>query len=261
MITLHYFTVGNGFPDIIFLHGWGGDHSHWQGLAESLSLYRRVVMLDLPGFGKSPEPSPLWGTREYSQAVAALIEEKLTSPVDIIGHSFGGKVALHLSAQYPQLVNRLILIGAPVLRVRRSTGVYLKIILAKCIRYFSQVGVKRGKLESCSLSGGWRNWCQKMIERLGSADWRRASPIMRQILSRVVNEDLVAELPKIRSPILLIWGEKDRETPLKIGKKLKRLLPNTRLVVIPNAAHFPHWEKRGEVLSAIWKFLDLPSAW
>lgn len=249
-MRLHYKILGEGGGWVVMLHGWGGDHTHWLAVAEPLSRYCQVMLLDLPGFGQSPEPPSPWGTVDYATEVARLLSSEACSPAILIGHSFGGRIALRLAVDYPHLVTSLILIGATGVKRKRKFKTRVKILLAKGL-----------KLVGDGLGGGVQSLCEQVRERLGSPDWRNATPVMRAIASRIINEDMTPLLPRVSSPTLLIWGQDDKETPLEMGKRLQQAIPNSTLVVIPQAGHFPHWEKRGEVLSHIWKFINLPTPW
>lgn len=242
--------TGSGTPQILLLHGWGGDVDALNEIAEPLSQHRQVISLSFPGFGSSPEPSESWGTWEYVDFLNDWLGQQITGAVDVIGHSFGGRISIGLTVRYPSLVGRLVLIDSSGLKPRRSLKTRLKILTAKCMSRTSRI-----------IGGRLSEIIDRQRERLGSEDWRQASPVMRGTLVRALKEDLKAELPKITAPTLLVWGNEDNETPLFMAKVMDRLIPDAKLSVIEGAGHFCYLERTGDVVSAIWKHLELPSVW
>lgn len=179
-----------------------------------------------------------------------MAEYPFAGPVDVIAHSFGGRIAIGLAARHPQRIGRLVLIGSAGLRPRRSLSVRLKRVWGRTLRRMAGVvgGELAAKIESARV-------------RLGSEDWRRASPVMRGTLSRVLDEEMTQELRNIFHPTLLLWGSRDSATPLWMGRAMALLIPSAELVVVQGAGHYPFLDRPGEALSAIWKHLDLPAAW
>ncbi len=193
-------------------------------LADLLAAHRRVLLIDLPGFGQScPLPDTIRNARTCADALAHLLEE----PTDIIGHSFGGKVAAWLAIHHPNKVRRLVLMGASGLpRTRtlperlRMHGIRLLGKTLKSVSRFSPVNV-------------WEQW---FVPRFGSVDYRNAGPL-RPLLVGTLQEDLTDELIKVRHPALLLWGERDTETPLEVGKRWHALLPRSQWVPLPGKGH------------------------
>ena len=241
---------GAGTPPILMLHGWGGDLHSMEVLGKPLSQHRQIISISLPGFGDSPEPSESWNTADYVTILKGWLAKNGLSGLDIIAHSFGGRTAIMLASKHPELVNRLILIASAGLRTRRSLKTRMKILTAKSLSRGARI-----------LKGRLAAYMEKQREQLGSQDWKLASPVMRSILVKVLEEDLSTELREIEAPTALIWGEKDTATPVYMGEAMDRLIPDSHLVVIRDAGHFCYQEQKGVVLSEIWKHLELPAAW
>jgi len=242
--------IGRGGPPVLLLHGWGGGLRSLDAIGEPIAQHREVWSMALPGFEGSPEPSEPWGTRDYVEVVNAWLDRRGLAGTDVIAHSFGGRIGIGLASRYPDRVGRLILIASAGLRPRRTLRTRGKIVLAKVLSRLSRVtGGKAG------------SWLEERRYRLGSDDWRSASTIMRGTLSRVLSEDLSKEIVKIGVPTLLVWGEDDRETPLWMGRRMAALIRGARLATIPHAGHYPFLDRRGEVLSEVWRHLELPAAW
>ncbi|MFH0766430.1 MAG: alpha/beta hydrolase [Calditrichota bacterium] len=241
---------GQGQPEVLLLHGWGGNLDSLTALADPLSCQRRVWALSLPGFGDSPPPPTGWGTGEYVQLVRLWLEAKGLSQVDIIAHSFGGRIALSLASHHPDMVKRLVLIAAAGLRPQRSLKTRAKLMISKSLNRIGRVA-----------GGSVKAWLDQRKERLGSADWRAASPRMRMVLSRVIGEDLTPDLGLVKASTLLIYGDKDTATPVSMGNRMAALIPESKLVVLKGAGHYCFLDQKGDVLAAIWRHLELPPAW
>lgn len=225
-VSLHYDVSGDGDP-LILMHGWGCDHTTVASIARVASETNRVYNLDFPGFGKSDEPDGVWGVEEYTDLVEKLcVAEKIENPI-LIGHSFGGRVSILYASR--NKVNKLILVDAAGIKPERSLKYYIKVYSFKLSKKIYRLLLGKDKAEKR---------IEKMRAEKGSSDYASASPKMRAIMSRVVNEDLTGRLHLIESPTLLIWGENDTATPLKDAKKMERLIPEVGLVSFPGCGHY-----------------------
>jgi len=169
-------------PLIIALHGWGRDR---HDLLPALQG-REVVALDLSGFGSSPAPPSAWGAREYAERVASVILEMGGAPQVVVGHSFGGRVAVCLAAEHPGLVAGLVLAGVPLLNRAVGRRPSLRYRAVRAARRFGLV--PQSRLDAAR-------------QRYGSADYKAASGVMRDVLVRIVNEDYRDELGRIACPV------------------------------------------------------------
>lgn len=207
-----YYTKEDGENAVLFLHGWGCDSSTMKVLAENID--RPVVSLDLWGFGRSEAPPEVWGSHEYASALARFCDSAGLRKTDIVAHSFGGRIALALAADMPERVGKIVLAGGAGLRKKSF------------VRWLKQKAFK-----ICRKTG-------MNTKFAGSDDYRNAQGIMKKILVRVVREDLSEEAKKITSPVLLIYGTEDRETPLWIMHRYNRLIRNSGCVKVKNGGHF-----------------------
>jgi pimeloyl-ACP methyl ester carboxylesterase len=212
-------VLGDGSPRILALHGWGRRGSDFkQSLSELPAL-----ALDLPGFGVSPPPAGAIGAAGYADIISGILPE-FDGPLVLIGHSFGGRVAICLAAQNPGLVSGVLLTGTPLVRVRPpappSTGYRL-------MRRLNKLGL----LSDIRL--------EEERRRRGSLDYRSATGVMREILVRVVNESYEDELAAATMPLVLLWGGEDTEVPVTVAERALALrgdLPTT-LEVVPGIGH------------------------
>ena len=230
---LHYHDIGVGEP-VLLLHGWGSGLDAFSYLEKHLSVGFRVISLDLPGFGGSPAPSEAWCLNDYVELVKAFMDKVCISRPAIVGHSFGGRIAICLAAQ--GLVSKLILANSAGVRPKRGLLYYLRVYSYKLARHLLDLAPQY--LRPVLL--------EKLQQRFGSSDYRSAAPILRKILVKVVNEDLTALLPKITAPTLLLWGDQDQATPLDQAKVMEKAIPDAGLVVLKGAGHYSFLDKPGE---------------
>lgn len=232
-VSLRYRDVGAGAA-VVLLHGWGSSLSAFVQLERCLEPHFRVLSLDLPGFGGSGKPPSAWALADYAKLVEAFFDHfGLQQPV-VIGHSFGGRIAIVLGSQ--GLVSKLVLVDSAGVRPRRSAEYYLKVYaykLAKQLLRLAPATVRAGLLD-------------KLRRGAGSADYRNADPLLREILVKVVNEDLTPRLGAIKVPTLLIWGENDTATPLEQARIMNRHIADSGLVVLKNAGHYSFIDKPHE---------------
>lgn len=262
---VRYDVEGSGPQPVIVMHGWGCTARTMALPAEAaLGADTTVYNLDLPGFGGSPEPPALasspnsqnslnshlaqevWGVDRYTKLIEAFARELgITKPV-LIGHSFGGRIAILYASR--NAVEKVILIDAAGIKPRRSLKYYVKVYTFKLAKKLLPLlfGRKRGQ----SMIDRWRG-------KAGSTDYKNASPMMRAIMSRVVNEDLTDRLPLIKAPTLLIWGEKDTATPMRDARTMERLIPDAGLVSYPEAGHFSYLDRPAQTTAVIKSFLGL----
>lgn len=195
---------------IIILPGWRHNSALWQNLTAKLG--HDAIALDLPGFGKEPLVKEDWGIPDYALWVVGKISKY--KDVILIGHSFGGRVAVEITAQRQKNIRGLILSGTPSL-YRPALSTQIKIRAYKLLK----------------------NLIPKSFRKLFYSDDLRKAGNLEKIFRRVVRHDQALELKKITLPTLLIWGKKDTEVPLRIAKEMGEILPNSKLKVIEDAGH------------------------
>lgn len=221
----------SGKPDgepVILMHGWGCNHSTVKSIASCLEDGMRVISLDLPGHGKSEEPKTVWGTNDFANLIEELIKTLSLNNPSLIGHSFGGRTSIALASKNINL-NKIVLVDSAGITPKRSLKYYYKIYSYKTLKNLTLLflGKKNG-----------REFLEKYIKKKGSADYQAASPMMRVIMSKCVNEDLRELMPSIKAPVLLIWGDNDTATPLSDAKTMEKLIPDAGLVSFPNCGHY-----------------------
>ena len=242
-VETSYKIVGQGRV-VLVLHGWGVSSDPWQPVQDILSRQGfKVICPDLPGFGKSETPASAWCLDDY---LAWLIEFtdslKLEKPI-IIGHSFGGRVAIKLSVGYPERVEKLILCGTAGIKPELTVKQKLVLGTAKAGNFFFSNKFLKNTVRKVFYSF------------LSHKDYVKASPIMKETMKKILVEDLLPILPQIKAETLLIWGEKDRMVPLKYAYIMEKEIKNVKLKIISGAGHSPYKEVPEKTAKIISEFL------
>lgn len=243
-LAVEYADEGNG-PSLLLLHGWEDSLHTFDTLLRGLSSAFRVIRLDLPGFGGSEMSKEPWGVGEYAQFVKAFID-KIGISVDVlIGHSFGGRIAIKGVGTGNLQPRKIVLIGSAGIAKRKTARNQLFKIIAKL-----------GKIAIFPLPSGVREELRrKLYKKAGNDDYLQAGA-MKETFLKVIEEDLTHASRKMNVPTLLIWGEEDTETPLSDGKRLNTLIPGSTLEVIKGASHFVYQEKADKVAALITSFVS-----
>ena len=233
-MNIHYIQYGKGKRDIILLHGWGQNIEMMKPLGDNFCDRFRVTILDLPGFGESDEPTASWNIDKYAEMLEEFVKMlRIKKPI-VMGHSFGGRVAIRYSAQNP--IEKLVLFGSP------------------CIRKEEKLSLKVRFLKKLKVLPGMSSIGEYMKQFIGSRDYKAASPIMRQTLVEVVNEDLSRYAKEIEEPTLLIWGEQDEEAPVEEARELEKIMIDAALILLPGT-HYAYLENLGAVVNILNHFI------
>lgn len=248
--VIHYTLAGAGEKRVVLLHGWGCSGALMQSVSDALSPAMRVLAVDFPGFGESGRPPEPWGVPEYAEALRALLIRADFLPCAAVAHSFGGRVALWLAARYPDMFDKLVITGGAGLKKpqteeakKRSEEFQRK---KKTLQTVKKIPLLRGAAERAE---------EKLRQKYGSADYNALDAEMRQTFVKVIGLDLADCLEKIRQPTLLVWGDRDTETPLWMGQKMERAIPDAGLVVLEGGGHFAYLEQAARFNPIVKTFL------
>jgi pimeloyl-ACP methyl ester carboxylesterase len=235
---LSYEKVGEG-KALVVLHGWGSSARVMMPACKLLSHIRCCYVVDLPGFGESPEPKRAFSIDDYADLIAAFIE-KLDGSVDLFVHSFGGRITLKLlsRAGISQKIDKVLITGGAGMKPRRSSKFYFRKYLAKSLK--APFLILPGKLRERAL-----NWLRStdLWKSLGSSDYQQLSGVMRETFVKSVTEHLDSSLSKIDHEVFLLWGRNDDATPLYQAERMEKGLKNAALVVIEDAGHYAFLDK------------------
>lgn len=207
---------GEGPVDVIALHGWGRTGKDFAPILQTMS----AIAVHLPGFGPAAPPPQPWSPADYATWLSQAIDPH--HPPVILGHSFGGRVAVRLAAAYPALVKSLVLTGVPFGAVSSKKKPPLSLRLAKQLRAWGLGSEAR---------------VEKLRHRFGSADYKAAHGVMRDVLVKAVNEDYFDDLATLRHRVDLVWGEWDAPAPVELARRADNLLANSHLAVVGGSGH------------------------
>lgn len=235
-VDINYVRYGNNKKDtIVLLHGWGQNIDMMRPLGNYLEDDFNILIIDLPGFGGSSEPTYAWSLDDYVEAVReVIVKEKIKNPI-VMGHSFGGKLAILYASKYE--VKKLVLFASPI---NHNHKVSMKSKVLKSIK----------KLPMMDKIG------EKMKKHMGSTDYRKSSPIMREILVNHVNTDIYDVLDDIKAPTLIVWGEGDVTVNPSVAYEIDSKIKDSGVVMLPGT-HYAYLENLNRVVSILENFLEV----
>ncbi|MEK7542240.1 MAG: alpha/beta hydrolase [Patescibacteria group bacterium] len=245
-LQVNYKIAGEGNP-LLILHGWGSSSDSWVKVAEQIAeAGYKVIVPDLPGFGKTGAPKEVWGVGEYTQFVKQFAGKLGIEKFVLAGHSFGGQIAVQFAATYPEKLEKLVLIAAA--GVRRTPGVFKKLVMtiAKLVSFLLYL------VPFEDLRNNIKNAMYMVIRR---RDYIKTQGIMREVFKKVITQDLTAKFSKIQIPTLIIWGDKDEMTPVQDAYLMQELIPNSKLEVINAAKHALNFQAPEKLVETITKFI------
>lgn len=252
--------TGDG-PPLLMLHGWGSSARVMMPLANALSDIRTCYVPDLPGFGATPPSPEPWGIDDYTDMVRAFATEVAGGPVDVLGHSFGGRITLKWAARSgrgasavsaagsgPQgrsaegaasgdgpvpEIQKIIITGGAGMKPRRSFSYYRRRTTAMILK--APFAVLPGALKTKA-----QQWLRttSIWKSLGSSDYQKLDGVMRETFVRTVSEHLEHFLPEISHDVLLLWGREDEATPWYQAERMDKGLRKGALVGIDRAGHY-----------------------
>jgi len=248
-LNINYTDKGEG-DLVVILHGWGSNitlHEHMIGL---LQRKYRVVAMDMPGFGESDEPTEAWCVDNYVDFVLEFLKAYNPDKVTFMGHSFGGRVIIKLcSRELPFEIEKVVLIDSAGVMPKKTFKQKTKQKLYKATKsIYSSAPVQKMFPEAL----------ENLRKKNGSADYNAASPVMRQTLVKVVNEDLCHLMPDVKAPTLLVWGTADDATPLSDALVMEKLMPEAGLVKFEGAGHYSFLEYREQFGRVLCSFMNIP---
>ncbi|WP_048441553.1 alpha/beta fold hydrolase [Caenimonas sp. SL110] len=250
---------------IVLLHGTSASLHTWEGWAGALRGQRRVIRMDLPGFGLTgPNATDDYSVDSYVRMVVELLDRLGVRRFVIAGNSLGGQVAWSLAFAHPQRVERMILVDAsgydptsgtqeqvlPLGFHLARTPVVKRVAEYALPRFVVERSVRSAYGDPDKVTAQLVDLYEDMALRAGN---RRA--LVRRIEQGYVGDPL--HIQKIAVPTLIIWGGKDRIVPLEFGKRFERNIKNSRLVVFEDLGHTPQEEDPARTVAVVRRFLDL----
>jgi pimeloyl-ACP methyl ester carboxylesterase len=264
-IKINYYEAGQAGTPIILLHGFGGCAYTWRHVIPPLAEQHRVFTIDLKGFGLSDKPADgHYAVADQADMVADFIRRHNLHDLVIMGHSMGGAVTLmtyfKVRDDVPPRVNKLVLIdsaGYPqklpwFILMSKIPG--LNSVLAKLLspRFATTMVLRKSYYDKDKITEEQIDTYAYFGSLPGAPE--AASQTAKQLIPADI-DTLITQYKTIKVPVLIIWGAEDEVVPLEVGKKFKRDIPNSQLVVIPQCGHIPLEEKPEETNKAIMEFL------
>lgn len=227
--VLRYRTYGSG-PPLLLVHGLAGSSLWWRHNIKVLAEYFTVYVVELKGYGTNRALRPL-RLKAAAVCLAELIESLPAGRAHVVGHSMGGQISIHLAAEHPDRIDRLVLAGASGLVRSDMLRMALKLPLA----------ARRSPLSFIPIL---------------ARDTLRAGPVNLLLNTiEILRDDTSESLAKIVAPTLLVWGEHDVLVPPAMGTATKELLHGSELVLIDGAGHNVMWDRPDEFNRAVLEFL------
>jgi len=232
-LSVSYYQKGasdNG-ACVVFLHGWGSQALHF---AETLKKCDNFIAIDLPGFGSSEAPEKAWGILDYAIFLDNFLKKINLGNLILVGHSFGGSVIIKYGSLNKK-VKKIILISSAGTR-RKSLRTVLCGVFAKIFKVFFNLpglGVLKNKAR------------RKLYKAIGSEDYINSREL-KETYKKIIKEDLKEDLKRIKAETILIWGDKDKETPIKDGLIMNKLIKKSKMFAIKNAGHYVFLDKKKE---------------
>ena len=228
--NIYYEKIGSGKENIIILPGWGNTRPTFNLMIDALKKYYNVYILDYPGFGNSSFPNRNLTIYDYAELIQNFINILDIKEPIVITHSFGTRIALILNAKLKIKFKKLIIIDGAGIKNKKCILLKSKQFLYKLLKKLSIIFPKKFK----------KLYLKKLVNIFGSADYKSLNDNMKKTFSNIVSEDLSYLLKDISSETLLIWGEKDCDTPLKDGIKMNNSIVDSGLIIIKNGTHFSY---------------------
>ncbi len=231
-------------PKIIILHGWGANKSRFLKLQEQLLQHKLSVDVpDLPGFGETPPLKNPWDLDDYVDWLNTYIGDQ--NEVILIGHSFGGQIAIAYTLKYPKQIIKIILVAPAAIRKTSSKlqPKYIVTKIGKIIFTLPLLNVVNQRI---------KNYWYRLI---GNPDYYKASPIMKLTMQNIISTDLTDRFSEINNPVLLLWGKNDQSTPFKQSQIYIKKIPNCQRIEYPNTDHYFIYRQTEKVVNDIVRFI------
>lgn len=236
-VNLNYQRYGNKDGKcLVLLHGWGQNIDMMRPVGDRLKNDFDIVIFDLPGFGNSSCPPKFWSCYDYVEAIHEVLTELGVKSPLMVGHSFGGKLALIYASRYD--VEKLVCLASPFCREIQNVTMKSKVLKI---------------MKKVPIINKFEDFAKR---HMGSTDYRNASGVMRDILVGHVNLDITEDVKKIKCPTLLIWGTNDEAVSIERGYQLEKLIRDAGLVEYPGCTHYAYLERLGQTINVLRSFFS-----
>ena len=230
--NINYEVMGEGNP-VILLHGWLCTLETMMPIANSLSQNFKVYLIDIVGFGKSDLPEHPLNTDDFGDFLKEFVDKlNIKNPI-LIGHSNGGRMIINAVGRGIVDAKKIVLMDSAGIIPKRKPKYYIKVGIFKA---------GKAVLNKLPDVGGMKELKEKLLNSVGSSDYKASAPVLKETMKIILNEDVTPLLQNIKVPTLLIWGTNDTDTPIADAKKMESLIPDCGLVEYKNSGHFAYLE-------------------
>lgn len=237
-LNYEYKKINANYKTVVLLHGWEGNLNSFMPIYSAFNNCN-ILSVDFWGFGQSDKPNADFSIFSYADTVFALIKVLKIDRCVIVGHSFGGRVALILSATAKETIDKLILIDSAGLKPKFSLKRYVKVKMFKLNKRLVKMRVKK----------------EKCLNKYGSEDYKKLSDDEKLVFNRIINQDLTIYAKNVFAETLILWGEKDTDTPIYMAKRLHKYIKNSKLFIMKQAGHFSYVDCPNIVINLIKDFI------
>jgi pimeloyl-ACP methyl ester carboxylesterase len=250
-LSVTYEEAGDG-PVLVLLHGFLFDSRVWRPQVESLSNDFRVIAWDAPGAGRSADPPETFGTGDWGDCLAELLDVANIGSAHIVGLSWGGMVAQELYRRQPGRVRSLVLADTYAGWRGSLPAAITEERLATCLR---DASLPAGDVVAKYLPGMHGDSATQEVREELAAIMSAFHPVgFRLMALSSAHSDFRDLLPQIRVPTLLVWGEADARSPMSIAHQFHDAIPDARLAVIAGAGHISNFEAPAQFNAAVRDF-------
>ena len=244
-ITIYYETYGDNKKSILILPGWGNTRETFHHIINNFKNNYKIYIFDYPALGKSPIPKKTLTIYDYTELIIEFMKKlNIKNPI-IIAHSFGGRITTLLSGYYKIPIKKLILIDIAGIKPKKTLKRYIKEKTYKTLKKLIKLLPKKVHKKTQ----------EKLFKFFASSDYNNLPIQMRETFKNIVNEDLKKYLKKINNETLILWGEIDKDTPLKDAYKIKKEIKNSALIILKNATHYSYLNYPILVNNIIYEFI------
>ncbi|MFK8024444.1 MAG: alpha/beta fold hydrolase [Ilumatobacter sp.] len=272
-VTIHGHAVGyrrggsSNDETILLLHGLAGSSKTWDSVFDELAEHHDVIAPDLLGHGESAKPRGDYSLGAFASGLRDFLTVLDVDRVTVVGHSFGGGVAMQLAYQHPQFIDRLVLVGSGGLG--REVSPLLRLLSLPGAEYLMPIGIPKPVVDRASDVGrflGRRNIRSEWLGELWRAYSSLAGAENRQAFVKTMRGVIEPGGQTIdardrlylaaRVPMMIVWGDKDGVIPVEHAYEAHELIENSRLEILEGVGHFPHVEAPEMFVASLIDFID-----
>lgn len=234
--NIFYKKIGKGSQNILILPGWGNTRETFRYIIDFFKKQYTIYIIDYPGFGNSPIINKEIDIYDYSDIINSFIKSNNINDPIIIAHSFGGRITSIILDKYKLKAKKIILIDVAGIK-RLNPLLFIKQIIYKLLKKL---------LKIIPLKYRYKVY-KKIFNYFSSTDYKHLPPNMYKTFQNIIKKDLKSTYKKIDIDTLIIWGDKDKDTPLKDALILKKIIKKSKLIIYKNSGHFSYLDNINKI--------------